>query len=69
MLVAILFGRLLAISRTAPSPLRERVRGEGEMLEIGFAVTLSPTPLPSRERGSVSETYVQRHRANRFEME
>jgi len=26
------------------------------MLEIGFAVTLSPTPLPSRERGSIRDT-------------
>jgi len=38
-------------SSDSPSPLRGEGRGEGEMPEIGYAVTLSPTPLPSRERG------------------
>jgi MSHA biogenesis protein MshM len=47
-----------AMPQTSPSPLRGEGRGESEMHKITPAATLSPTPLPSRERGFASETPV-----------
>jgi len=52
----ILFGPLYAAPQTAPSPLRGEGRGEGERGGES-SITLSPTPLPSRERGFTSKTF------------